>query len=86
MEFKSSNAEKKDSTYLSYHDNVSQVLTWAKTLSISDFFSAEHFLSDINFCKWAARIVLYMSILINEKKGQCTFEFNIGQVKKWTQG
>lgn len=42
---------KKDSTYLGYHDNISQVLTWAKTLSISDFFSAEHFLSDINFCK-----------------------------------
>lgn len=66
---------KKDSTYLGYHDNISQVLTWAKTLSISDFFSAEHFLSDINFCKWAARIVLYMSISISGKKGQCTFEF-----------
>ena len=73
---------KENSAYLGYHDNVSQVLTRAKTLSISDFFSAEHFLSDINFCKWAARIVLYKSISINGKKEQCTFEFQHWAGKK----
>lgn len=33
-----------------------QALTCVKTFSISVFFSAVHFLSDISFCKWAVRI------------------------------
>lgn len=51
--------------------DVSKCLTWAKTLSISDFFSAEHFLSDISFCKWARRTVLVESVPITKS----AFEF-----------
>ena len=76
---------------------VSRLLTWAKTLSISDFFSAEHFLSDISFCKWARTTVLVSDSFQQGRRAhserQCwamktntNYIFGIGVGRGWRDG